>query len=72
MSQKCYEELVKDDERKDVKSTMFQDDEKIMGMIESSNRNQLGKACDPDYVAMLQKDFQNSKKRRRELGSKLG
>ena len=45
--------------------------EKVVGMIES-NRNQLGKANDPDYVAMLQEDLQNLKNRKRELGTKLG
>ena len=70
MAQKRYELMLKDEERKDVKSTMFQY-EKVMGMIQS-NRNQLHQASDPDYIAMLQEDFQNLKKRKRELGSKLG
>ena len=41
-----------------------------MGMI-VANRNQLGKANDPEYVAILQEDFQTLKKRKRELGTKL-
>ena len=70
LSQKRYELLLKDDERKDVKSTMFQYEE-VMGLMQT-NRNQLSNASDADYVAMLQKDFQNLKKRKRDLGSKLG
>ena len=51
---KCYELFVKDDERKDVKSTTFQY-KKVMGLI-GRNRNQLEKATDPDYMMnMLQK-----------------
>ena len=72
MTQMRYKLLLKDDEeRKDVKATIFQY-EKVMGMIVATNRNQLGTANDPDYVAMLQEDFQNLKKRKRELGTKLG
>ena len=51
MAQKLYKLLLKDQERKDVKSTMFQY-EKVIGMIET-NRNQFGKAIDPGYVATL-------------------
>ena len=43
---------MKDDERKDVKSTIFQY-EKVMCVIEK-NRNQLEKTIDPDYMNMLQ------------------
>ena len=70
MAQKRYELLLKDQERKDVKSTMFQY-EKVMSMIQT-NINWLSQASDPDYVSMLQEDFQDLKKRKRELGSKLG
>ena len=71
MSQKHYELLVKDDKRKDVKSAIFQYKNKVMGLIQT-NRNQLSNASDPDYVAILQEDFQKLKKRKRELGIKLG
>ena len=70
LAQKRYELLLRDDERKDVKSTMFQY-EKVIGLIQT-NRNQLNNASDPDYVAILQEDFQKLKKRKRELGIKLG
>ena len=63
MSQKHYELLLKEEERKDVKSKMFQY-KKVMGMIEN-NRNQLGQDSDPDFDAMLQEAFQNLKKRKR-------
>ena len=56
MSQKRYKILVKDDQRKDVRATMFQYEE-VMGLIET-NRYQLGKASDPDNVT----DFRNLKK----------
>ena len=62
MAQKCYELLVKDDKRKDVKSEMFQY-EKVMGLIQT-NRKQFSNASGADYAAMLQEDFQNLKKRR--------
>ena len=70
MAQKHYKLLVKDNQRKDVKSAMFQY-EKVMGMIKS-NRKQFSNASGADYAAMLQEDFQNLKKRKRELGSRLG
>ena len=71
MAQKRYDLLVKDDKRKDVKSAMFQY-EKVMGLIQT-NRQQLSNAGgDADYAAMLQEDFENLKKRKRELGSRLG
>ena len=46
--------------------------EKVMRLIQT-NRNHLSNASDADYyVAMLQEDFQSLKKRKRELGSRLG
>ena len=45
--------------------------EKVMALIET-NRKQLERATDADYMDMLQEDFHNLKKRKQELGSKLG
>ena len=70
MSEKRFTLMKKDDERKDMKAAMFQY-EKIMSLI-VLNREQLKTTTDPDYIEMLDDDFHNLKKRKREVGSKLG
>ena len=62
--------MVNEDGRKEMKATMFQY-EKIMSLI-VLNREQLSATSDPDYIEMLDDDYNNLKKRKRELRSKLG
>ena len=53
-----------------MKASMFQY-EKVMSLIEK-NGESFTKATDPEYMDLLQQDFHNLKKRKRELDSKLG
>ena len=62
--------MVKEDERKEMKAMMYQY-EKVMSLI-VVNREQFSTTSDPDYIDMLNDDFNNLKKRKTELGSKLG
>ena len=69
MSEKRHSLIIKEDGRKGMKAAMFQY-EKIMSLI-VLNREQLKTTTDPDYIEMLDDDFNNLKKKR-ELRSKLG
>ena len=53
-----------------MKAAMFQY-EKVMGLI-VLNREQESTTSDPAYIEMLNDDFNTLKKRKKELGSKLG
>jgi len=70
MSEQRFQLLLKDDERKDMKAAMFQYG-KVMGLI-VLNREQESTTSDPAYIEMLKDDFNTLKKRKKELGSKLG
>ena len=70
MSEKRFTLMVKEDERKEMKAMMYQY-EKVMSLI-VVNREQFSTTSDPDYIDMLNDDFNNLKKRKTELGSKLG
>ena len=70
MSEKRFTLMEKEDERKEMKVMMYQY-EKVMSLI-VVNREQFSTTSDPNYIDMLNDDFNNLKQRKTELGSKLG
>ena len=60
MSEKRFTLMVKEDGRKEMKAMMYQY-EKVMSLI-VLNREQFSATSDPDYIDMLNDDFNNLKK----------